>query len=125
MKPVSNEFPAGWDEARVRDVIEHYENQTEDEAVAEDEAMLWQEERRRSTMGETNRQEVSTMASPQPSVKEQMVQIIEAQPEDSSFDEILRELAFARMIQRGLEDVDQGRTVSHEEVRREVESWGE
>ena len=60
------------------------------------------------------------MISAQPSVKEQMVQIIEAQPEDSSFDEILRELAFARMIERGLEDVDQGRTVSHEEVRREV-----
>jgi hypothetical protein len=55
---------------------------------------------------------------------EQMVQIIEAQPEDSSFDEILPELAFARMIERGLEDVDQGRTVSQEEVRREVESWG-
>jgi hypothetical protein len=31
-------FPAGWDEARVRDVIEHYETQTEEEAVAEDEA---------------------------------------------------------------------------------------
>jgi predicted transcriptional regulator len=65
------------------------------------------------------------MAGPQPNVKEQMVQIIEAQPEDSSFDEILRELAFARMIERGLDDVDHGRTVSHEEVRREVESWGE
>ena len=64
------------------------------------------------------------MPSPQPSVKEQLVQIIEAQPEDSSFDEILRELAFARMIERGLEDVDQGRTVSHEDVRREIESWG-
>lgn len=38
------------------------------------------------------------MTSPQPSVKEQMVQIIHAQPDDSSFDEILRELAFARMI---------------------------
>lgn len=63
------------------------------------------------------------MTSPQPSVKEQMVQIIQAQPDDSSFDEILRELAFARMIARGLDDVDQGRTVSHEEVRREVESW--
>jgi predicted transcriptional regulator len=58
-------------------------------------------------------------------VKERMVRIIEAQPEDSSFDEILHELAFARMIERGLDDVDQGRTVSHEEVRREVESWGE
>ena len=63
------------------------------------------------------------MASSQTSVKEQMVEIIENQPEDSSFDEILRELAFARMIDRGLEDVEQGRTVSHEEVRREVESW--
>ncbi len=33
-----NRFPAGWDEARVRRVLEHYEGQTEDEAVAEDEA---------------------------------------------------------------------------------------
>ena len=64
------------------------------------------------------------MASPQQSVKEHMVRVIESQPEDSSYDEILRELAFDRMIARGLEDVDQGRTVSHEEVRREVESWG-
>ena len=62
------------------------------------------------------------MTSPQPSVKEQMVQIIEAQPENSSFDEILRELAFARVIERGLADVDEGRTVSHEDVRREVGS---
>ena len=33
-----NRFPAGWDEARVRSVLEHYEQQTEDEAPAEDEA---------------------------------------------------------------------------------------
>lgn len=31
-------FPKGWDEKRVRKVLDHYENQTEDEAVAEDEA---------------------------------------------------------------------------------------
>jgi hypothetical protein len=31
-------LPRGWDEARVRRVLTHYENQTEDEAVAEDEA---------------------------------------------------------------------------------------
>jgi hypothetical protein len=30
-----SEFPQGWDEQRVRAVIEHYERQTEDEAVAE------------------------------------------------------------------------------------------
>ena len=33
-----NEFPPGWDEKRVQSVIAYYENQTEDEAVAEDEA---------------------------------------------------------------------------------------
>ena len=31
-------FPPGWDEERVRKVLAHYEEQTEDEAVAEDEA---------------------------------------------------------------------------------------
>ena len=33
-------FPTGWDEARVRRVIEHYESQSEAEAIAEDEAAL-------------------------------------------------------------------------------------
>jgi hypothetical protein len=31
-------FPPGWDEARVRRVLDHYESQSDDEAVAEDEA---------------------------------------------------------------------------------------
>jgi len=31
-------FPPGWDENRVRRVLEHYENQSDEEAVAEDEA---------------------------------------------------------------------------------------
>lgn len=35
---VINEFPKGWDEARVRSVIDHYENMTEEEWLAEDEA---------------------------------------------------------------------------------------
>lgn len=33
-----SKFPPGWDENRVRKVLEHYESQAEDEAVAEDEA---------------------------------------------------------------------------------------
>lgn len=33
-----NRFPVGWNEDRVRSVLEHYEQQTEEEAVAEDEA---------------------------------------------------------------------------------------
>jgi hypothetical protein len=31
-------YPAGWDEERIRKLAEHYENQAEDEQVAEHEA---------------------------------------------------------------------------------------
>jgi hypothetical protein len=34
----NSNYPDGWDQARVRRVLEHYENQSDDEAVAEDEA---------------------------------------------------------------------------------------
>ena len=34
----NSSFPPGWDEQRVRKVIDHYERQSEDETVAEDEA---------------------------------------------------------------------------------------
>jgi hypothetical protein len=33
-----SKFPPGWDEERVKRVLVHYESQTEEEAVAEDEA---------------------------------------------------------------------------------------
>ena len=35
-----NKYPPGWDQARVEDAIGHYDNQTEDEAVAEIEGAL-------------------------------------------------------------------------------------
>ena len=31
-------FPPGWDEDRVKRVLDHYDSQTDEEAVAEDEA---------------------------------------------------------------------------------------
>jgi len=37
-KPDPNRYPKGWDRQRVGAVISHYENQSEDEAVAEDQA---------------------------------------------------------------------------------------
>ena len=57
------------------------------------------------------------------SAKEAMIDIIGRQPEDSSYDEILRELAFARMVQRGLADSDAGRTLSDDDVKRKIDSW--
>ncbi|MBI1730398.1 hypothetical protein HY229_00695 [Candidatus Acetothermia bacterium] len=39
-KQQSKHFPVGWDEERVRNLLAHYEMQTEEEAVAEDEAIF-------------------------------------------------------------------------------------
>lgn len=47
-----------------------------------------------------------------PTVKERMKEVIQAQPDDASYEEILRELAFERMVDRGLEDFRQGRVMS-------------
>jgi len=55
--------------------------------------------------------------------KEVMIRTIEDLPEDSSYEEILRELAFARMVERGLADSVAGRTASHEEIGRRIASW--
>lgn len=55
--------------------------------------------------------------------KERIVEIIEQQPDDSSYEEILRELAFAHMIERGLEDSRTGRTISNEEMERRIRTW--
>ena len=33
-----SKYPSGWDQTRIRRVLEHYEQQSDDEAAAEDEA---------------------------------------------------------------------------------------
>lgn len=55
--------------------------------------------------------------------KERMLRIIDAQPEDSSYEEILRELAFARMVEQGLKDSNAGKTISDEEMQNRIRSW--
>jgi predicted dinucleotide-binding enzyme len=41
---MSNALPTGWDEERVRQVLAHYESQSEDEQFAEIEAAFEQED---------------------------------------------------------------------------------
>ncbi len=55
--------------------------------------------------------------------KDELKTLLEQQPEDSSSEELVRELAFHVMIQRGLADSDAGRTVSNEDMDRRIRSW--
>ena len=40
MSTKENEFPPGWDENRVREVLDYYQTQTNEEAASEHEAAL-------------------------------------------------------------------------------------
>ncbi len=55
--------------------------------------------------------------------KEELTRLIQGQPEDSSHEEIVRELAFHIMVERGLSDSDAKRVISNEEMKRRIRSW--
>ncbi len=55
--------------------------------------------------------------------KDQIKQILDSQPEDSTYDELLRELAFKRMVDKGLEDSKQERTISNKDMESRIKQW--
>lgn len=66
---------------------------------------------------------MTTHVEEKPLAKTVIREVIEAQPDDASYEEIMRELAFERMVDRGLADVRAGRSVSHDEALRRIRSW--
>ena len=63
------------------------------------------------------------MPKPGRSAKDVVVAIVQDLPDDSSYDDIVKELVFNRMVERGLADVEAGRTISDQEMERSIESW--
>lgn len=55
--------------------------------------------------------------------KQEAKKIIDSLPDDSSYDEILKELAFDRMIQKGLKDSKDNKTISNEEMKNKIKQW--
>lgn len=55
--------------------------------------------------------------------KEKMAEVIQSQPEDATYEEIMRELAFEKMVERGLTDSRNGRVVSNEDMERRIRTW--
>ena len=55
--------------------------------------------------------------------KARMLDIIENQPDDSSFDQLLRELAYRGMVERGLTDSNAGNTISTDQLRSKLDQW--
>ncbi len=55
--------------------------------------------------------------------KNKILELVRGMPDGNSYDEILRELAFVRMVDRGLANADEGRKVDTSELRERVRQW--
>ena len=57
------------------------------------------------------------------SARQDALHAIERLPDDVPLDEIVYRLYVLNKVQQGLKDVDAGRTVSSDELTREIEAW--
>ncbi|MFZ3043147.1 MAG: hypothetical protein WA108_15405 [Thiobacillus sp.] len=55
--------------------------------------------------------------------KELIQNLVRSQSEDATYDEIVRGLAFDRMVQRGLEDACKRRVVGNEDMLHRIKTW--
>lgn len=56
-------------------------------------------------------------------LKQQALDAIAQLPDDADVEEIMYRLYVLDKIRKGREAVEQGHTVSHEELKREIEQW--
>ena len=56
-------------------------------------------------------------------VKDQVLDVISKMPDDSTLDDIGYELYVIQSIQQGLEELDRGDYLTHEEARSELGKW--
>lgn len=55
--------------------------------------------------------------------KQEALETISKLPEDTDMDEIMYRLYVLDKIRKGQEAVEQGQTVTSEELKREIDSW--
>ena len=56
-------------------------------------------------------------------IKETAIKTIQELPEDATWEDIQERVSFVAGIRKGLRELDEGRGILHEEVRREFSSW--
>jgi predicted transcriptional regulator len=55
--------------------------------------------------------------------KERVKALLDNLPDDATYEQIMRELAFGEMVDRGLEDSRGGNTLSNEGMKKRIDSW--
>ena len=55
--------------------------------------------------------------------KEEILRLLEALPDDVTFEDALERLIVLYDVQQGLEQLDRGEVIPHEEAKRRIRQW--
>ncbi|HYW70579.1 MAG TPA: hypothetical protein VE961_06080 [Pyrinomonadaceae bacterium] len=55
--------------------------------------------------------------------KEIVLETIQALPDDCSLEDIAERIEFMAAVQKGLDQLDAGESIPHDEIKRQVASW--
>ncbi len=56
-------------------------------------------------------------------IKEQVIESIKNLPDDANYDDIMESIYVQQMITKGIEQLDKGEFISHEEVKKRLKEW--
>lgn len=54
--------------------------------------------------------------------QEQLIEIIRNQPEDAGWDQLIEQVLIQRIVEEGVEDVQEGKLVTNEDARSRIRS---
>ena len=55
--------------------------------------------------------------------KESVIELLNKLPEDSNYKDIIAEIYFKKQVEEGIQQLDNGEFLSHEEVKKRMEKW--
>jgi predicted transcriptional regulator len=74
-------------------------------------------------MAKVKEQTVTYTTSKLASPKKLAEQLLKKLDDSSTYDEIMYELYVMKKIEKGLKDIEEGRVIPHEHVKRELRKW--
>ena len=56
-------------------------------------------------------------------IKEQVIEMLKSLPDEATYDDIMAEIYFRQRVDKSLQQIDEGKVVSHETVRERMSKW--
>ncbi|MEW6236616.1 MAG: hypothetical protein AB1656_14625 [Candidatus Omnitrophota bacterium] len=57
------------------------------------------------------------------SKKQEIIELIQTMPDDADYDEIMAQIYFKQSVDRSLKQIEEGKTISHEEAKIRLSKW--